>query len=47
MKKAILIATGIIGLGIAACKKNDNGKVVTNVDLITGNTWKIDTIGFR
>ena len=46
MKKGILIAAGIIGLGLAACKKSDNGKAVTKVDLITSTTWKIDTIGF-
>jgi hypothetical protein len=46
MKKAVLIATGIIGLAIVACKKNDNGKAATNVELITSTTWSIDTIGF-
>jgi hypothetical protein len=46
MKKAILIATGLIVLAIVACKKSDNGKAATKVQLISSATWKIDTIGF-
>jgi hypothetical protein len=46
MKKAILVAMGFVGLATVACKKDDNNKPVTSVDLITSTTWKIDTIGF-
>jgi hypothetical protein len=44
MKKAILIAVGLIGLAVAACKKDDNGKSATIAQLLTSSTWKYDTI---
>ena len=44
MKKVILIAMGIIGLAIAACKKSDNGKKATSVELLTSSTWIYDTV---
>lgn len=47
MKKAILIATVLIGVAFVACKKNkDENKTNTKISLITSATWKIDTIGF-
>jgi hypothetical protein len=47
MKKAILVAIVLIGVGIVACKKDNNGpKTNPKIDLITSATWKIDTIGF-
>jgi hypothetical protein len=48
MKKAILVAMSLIGLGIVACKK-DKAEVTppaTSAELLMSATWKIDTIGF-
>lgn len=46
MKKAIIVAVVFIGLAAAACKKNGSDMPITSVDLISGTSWKIDTIGF-
>jgi hypothetical protein len=44
MKKAMLIAAGLIGLAMAACKKDNNGQSATTTQLLTSSTWKYDTI---
>ena len=44
MKKAILIATGTILMGIAACKKKSDDPVTPSQ--ILSNTWNYDTAAF-
>ncbi len=44
MKKGILIGMGIVGLTVAACKKDNDGKTATTAQLLSSTTWKMDTI---
>ena len=45
MKKVIVAATMFLAIAAVSCKKDDD-KQPTTFELITANTWKIDTMGW-